>query len=323
MALTHIKGRNDIPIESVESGYLFEHDTTADVSLIFGPPNKDGDAPCLLARFHNSPTNFAMGSQNQNELFKDCLSRCENGGFERRRSGGSSGLVRYDKHLMRCLAVKGIFPRDARSIKLIQRDTVWECLYMSPFDAKNKDKVPKSVMWNRKHSNVPCNPAHPFVPVSVNYSPPVLGGKFKVDADIVEKFPFFYWFAEAKLLTAHILHYLQANGDIKYSVANEGCAKEMDHLAFAIDNFERGRLCSQSSHQQLTRRQHILLGVMQCNTFTMVTHPVGYHRDTFGGSMGNQKPSLENKTTFVNTSFQHSIGRGGNGDQFTFAILDW
>lgn len=64
---------------------------------------------------------------------------------------------------------------------------------------------------------------------------------------------------------------------------------------------------------------------MQCNTFTVVTHPVGYHRDYFKReSNGSKRPSLENKTTFTTTrKAGHSIGRGGNGYQYTWALLDW
>ena len=51
--IADVRGINDIPTESVCAGFIFEPDTTADVSFTFGPP-VDGVAYCLLARFHNS-----------------------------------------------------------------------------------------------------------------------------------------------------------------------------------------------------------------------------------------------------------------------------
>lgn len=317
-----VKGNNHIPTFCVKAGYLFEPDPTADVSIILGPPN-NGVAPCILVRFHNTPGNFHMSYEKQEQLYEACLSRCDRGGFERKRVGGSSGVVRYDKDLLDCLAVKGIFPRDPRSIKFIPKGHVWECLYMSPFDTQKEKKDE----WNRKHPGALCDRAHPFFPCMVEYSPPVKGGKFTVSADLVEDFPFFYWFAEAKLLAAYLLDFLSREGLVSYSVAPEACTTEFKHCEFATTSYSLGTLPSQTTHPHLSHREHILIGVMQCNTFTMVTHPVGYHQDNFAsngsGKKGDGLESLENKTTFINQSKQHSIGRGGNGVKYTWAILDW
>ena len=59
--------------------------------------------------------------------------------------------------------------------------------------------------------------------------------------------------------------------------------------------------------------------------FTIVTHPVGRHFDTFSDGA----PSLENRVCFGFNSAYHNFmgkryGRGGLGkDKFTFALLDW
>eukprot|EP00977_Amphora_coffeiformis_P026540 scaffold27668_cov167-Amphora_coffeaeformis.AAC.1 len=65
---------------------------------------------------------------------------------------------------------------------------------------------------------------------------------------------------------------------------------------------------------------------MQCNTFTVVTHPVGYHRDTFGKDkhkQHNSPDSLENKTCFYLPRQTGSFGRGGDQHNFVWALLDW
>lgn len=326
MKIADVRGMNDIPTESVCAGYLFEPDPTADVSFVFGPP-KDGVAFCLLARFHNTPGDHFMSDEKLMHLFNATLKKCKNGGFERKRMGGSSGLARWDRHLMDCLTVPNIFPRDPQKVMMIPMGNKWECLYISPFETvlKDVDGLTRVDRWNEEHPNAQCNDDHPFYPAKCDYSPPVLGGQLKMDADFVEEFPFLYWFAESKIITAHMLRYLCMYGTVEYNVVHEACNTEYEHLAIATADYYMGKLPSQCSHPSLTRRQHILIGVMQCNTFTMVTHPVGYHRDTFrrDGFTRSSPNSLENKTTFLHPRFQHSIGRGGNHDKFTWSLLDW
>ena len=56
------------------------------------------------------------------------------------------------------------------------------------------------------------------------------------------------------------------------------------------------------------------------NKHTIVTHPVGFHRDTFHANL----PSLENKVCFIHPRMNCSDGRGGAGQgHYVFALLDW
>ena len=66
--------------------------------------------------------------------------------------------------------------------------------------------------------------------------------------------------------------------------------------------------------------QEQIIEVSKMNNFTYVQHPVGYHIDTFK----KNKPVLENKICFVDTSVTNSTGRGGAGRcKFVWALLDW
>ena len=50
----------------------------------------------------------------------------------------------------------------------------------------------------------------------------------------------------------------------------------------------------------------------------MITHLVGMHENVFG----NNEESLENKVTFINTKYTHSMGPDGNGHKFTWILLN-
>ena len=176
----------------------------------------------------------------------------------------------------------------------------------------NKDK------WNNNYPHARIDDKHPFFPVSWKYQPPVRGGSFHVNAVMAVKHPFFFEFTEVKLKTAYIARHLHSFL-IKQKIATNAGQNEMDHCTFARLAYHTNQLSSQCTHPNLTKREHILLEVMMCNKFTIVTHPVGFHCDTFGGG----QESYENKATFKIEQCHRSIGRGGNGKHFTFALLDW
>ena len=68
----------------------------------------------------------------------------------------------------------------------------------------------------------------------------------------------------------------------------------------------RGRL-----HRKIT-------AFMELNSHTLVQHSVGYHVDHFDKG----EPTLENKVCYSLSGLK-GVGRGGDGEKFVFAILDW
>ena len=287
----------------------------------------------MLCRFHK-PKTLLKDQVTIDQLFRDVMVLAGKKGFECQRKGGSNGFTRYDRSFMTFLGTLGNFPRPAKNIVILQGKTQWECLYISANNNDDKEKVrkwnsenpsrrlrkTKVNKWNTKNPDCPINKAHPFFPVKWIYTPPVVGGSFSFPAELVPKYPFVFEFTELKLKTAYILDYLNCSG-ITQMIAPGAVHTEIDHLVTAMYNFQEGTIPSQCNEATagMTKRQHILFGIMCCNKFTVVTHPVGMHEDFFG----NNDESLENKITFICLLYAHTMGRGGNGHRFTWALLDW
>ena len=77
---------------------------------------------------------------------------------------------------MKFLATPGNFPHPARNIAILQGDTKWECLYISPNNLDNQAKINKwneanstgkiklarQDKWNHMHPDCPIDSNHPF-----------------------------------------------------------------------------------------------------------------------------------------------------------------
>ena len=254
--------------------------------------------------------------------------------MEVHRVGGSSGLTRYDRDWTNMISLDSLFPRRTKQIKLVRHETTWEGIYISPYtpkslemlDEHNKNnpelirQYSKKERWNAKNAGqASIDDEHPFMPVAFTYSPPVKGGKFQMPTETAMEFDFLIEFTELKLKAARMLLFLFQRGVTKEKVCPVACRNEIDHFTLAAARFEAGVLQSQQEHD-LSDRDHVLIALMQMNTFTLVQHPVGQHVDTFA----NGDEFLENKRTFVNPQQTgRRYGRGGNRHEFTWALLDW
>ena len=117
-------------------------------------------------------------------------------------------------------------------------------------------------------------------------------------------------FAELKIKAAIICTNLLAmTGLIIQPLAVEN---ELKTLASVLE-------CTDSS-PFLSHRQKVLNRFISKSHHTVVTNPVGFHRDVFDKG----KPILENKKCFVVPGLGNGCGRGGAGrDNFVVALLDW
>ena len=330
------KGSSDLNHNLIKASYIFEGPKVgADVTIIVGLPDESGEVPLLLMRFHHIPRSYVLNDDARQSLYEDLMKLSGKKGYDVARKGGSSGRARYDKHLLDFLKKKNVFPRPSRFVKLINHGLEWECLYITPYHWDNDKEGMKREIWNMRHPDAPIDEAHPFRAAQAFYAPPWPGGQVDMTAEIVTKYPFLYWFADVKLQSAYILQYLNGRSwrsarssrssltpesfDFRGMVAQEAAQVEINHLLLAVRDYHTNKLDTLKTHPSMSYRQHVLTQVMKLNTFTVVTHPVGNHKDHFHGGGA----SLENKTTFVYRRQQQSFGRGGNGGAFTWALLDW
>jgi hypothetical protein len=212
------------------------------------------------------------------------------GGLTCRRNGGSSGLVddMDSKTFFKLLNFPGAFPRKAYGVKFVKHKLYWRCHYISPYRQK------KGLSRTKK----------------IEYSPPHKGGVFKVDISLMEDFPFFFDFAEAKILAAIICK--QISSTTCLSVHPSAVQNELEAFREATSNPVRnlGDVRKSILARFILNAQH-----------TLVCHPVGNHRDFFKG----KKAQLENKKCFIVKGIDNGeIGRGGGGPfVLCFGIVDW
>ena len=105
-------------------------------------------------------------------LYSNLIRALPRNGREVKRMGGSSGICRKDNHFRGFFQTHGCFPRKGGGIICLpltplDRDnpTSWRCIYMSPY------KPYQSSM------------------VTVDYTPPVEGGKMKLNSNLLGQFP--------------------------------------------------------------------------------------------------------------------------------------
>ena len=203
------KGSSDLDPSLIDGAYIFDGPRDgANVKIIVGQPDNNGQAPLLLMRFHNVPRLYVMKDAEPQSLYEDLIKLSGKKGYEMTRKGRSSGRAHYDKHLLDFLKKKNVFPRPSRFVKLIDHGYQWECLYITPYYRETKKEGMKKEIWNICHPDAPINKTHPFRPAKAFYAPPWPGGQVKMTADLVTKYPFLHWFADVKLQSAYIIKYL-------------------------------------------------------------------------------------------------------------------
>ena len=297
--------------EMVREHFVFEPEPDADVSIVYGKTN-NGQAQLLLMRFHNVQT--LPDQKTVDKMYYTFRRRAGTKGWEANRKGGSSGFTSWSKDLMKFLDKRGHFPRRSKAVILIDCGTKWVCYYMSPCDKLSKKELETwnrenpgwpmeyaaAEEWNEKHPDCPIDDTHPFFPTKWEYTPPVEGGSFEVKAEDAMEFPFLFEFSESKLQAAYLLRYLNDYVLRGTSISCNAATAERIHLVSATADYLQGDLRTQSKYfkkkfpqyADMTMKQHIMIGVMTRNKFTLVTHPVGSHDDSFS----EDQFSLENKT---------------------------
>ena len=137
--------------------------------------------------------------------------------------------------------------------------------------------------------------------------PPVAGGSFHFPKMLLPEFPFVLEFTELKLKTAYIIEALQQASFVSQVIAPSCVQTEQEQFLSATYKYQTRKIPTQryKKYRFLKKRGHILFEIMCSNKFTIVTHPLGMHKDVFG------------------SMYTHSMERSSNGHEFTWALLDW
>ena len=314
------KGTNNPSLAELERGYLFSGTGprvkrfVPDITLIIGSDNGSKYGSILLCRFHKFQANLTTIEKTQ--LLSTAWNALDNRKHECRRTGGSSGIITTESasNIRKLMSISGSAPRCGLGTIWIQGTHTWFLYYMGTLEGVVK---------------------------TCKYTNPVPGGSFRLlRNEPIQSLSFLKMFISTKPLTAAIVVAIKerlgilvtpqaVNAELKNmeetrlvleSMKDESCPLPLD--LNAPTDLKKSYQLKEDGYYSVYNQNFI--------KYTLVLHPVGFHRDTFADGI----PSLENKVGFkIITSavpFFKSVaefpyGRGGGSEQepFVFAILDW
>lgn len=271
-----------------------------DVIILVTQKNEHGLQNLLLMRYFCFPIRQFNNEKKQwlfLKLFGDLKSK--NNGLERTRTGGSSGNTEYNKELFQLMKTCNSSPRFSSGVIWLRQQKFWKIFYRG-----TKDGLVKSF----------------------KYCAPKIGGQFDLDITLLTKYTFFREFLSTKPYSAVIIEALSLKRCVSPVAINEELKKMNAVHAFVFDdekdyeirNKEMGNALIQYYNQYSSKYNH----------YTLVTHPVGRHNDTFEDSntskLENRFCMHFNPKSISSKIISRPYGRGGNGvDSFVFAVLDW
>jgi len=261
---------------------------------ILGEPyNSDAYYHLIQLSFHGKSDLLPMIREDMDSLYNDLLKRAGNKGLEASRTGGSQGFCTNNKLFKDHLRRAGSFPRNANAMVIIILNSKRRCgyfgVYSCPYEQDGRVKT-----WF--------------------YNTPRVGGHQKLLHRQLQKFPFLTQFPSCRVETAQLLHH--RNNTMKHRLA---CPKSIESMIGEWNDAVGKQRIDQYKHSQgyyLAR---------DCR-LTLLSHPVGYHRDSFAHNRGDK---IENKILLIsqhrsNKKSTIAMGRGGCGPGvFVYALLDW
>ena len=132
--------------------------------------------------------------------------------------------------------------------------------------------------------------------------------------NMLRRSPFLFDYVEFKILSAIICTNLLAmTGLVIQPKAVDNELKKFSRVLPEV-------LADETKSPFLSKRHKVLHKFISLSRHTVVTHPVGYHRDVFDKG----EPILENKKCFIVPGIGTGCGRGGAGrNKCVVALLDW
>ena len=293
--ITGPKGSNQISENEIVNSYLFQRKRGCDISLIIGYNHGVRCGSILLLRFHSlrpDLTREVIGN-NARYMWKEMYSQLSinKKKMERRRSGGSSGLIQYNRMVMEMMATPNIGPRCSSGMMwLLNKDrTQFHMYYLSTKEGRQ---------------------------IEVIYTNPQIGGSFEMKDSLIAGNTLWQDFVMSKPLAAAVIVEIE-----KARCHFDGCPRNFricpEAINAELDHVKHTRSIIVSSQKS---DFYVNYSKLFCK-YTLVNHPVGRHFDVFA----NQKPSLENRICFSHSiDSSESYGRGGKGRKSkTFCVLDW
>ena len=113
-----LKGSNKISAEDATSVFYFSTKTMdeSDITIVIGYDYGQDVGSILLFRYHNHLKVPNLNDEQKRGIYNDIKLLLKNNGLERRRSGGSSGVLKYSEQLMKMMATSNSSPKQSKSV---------------------------------------------------------------------------------------------------------------------------------------------------------------------------------------------------------------
>jgi hypothetical protein len=316
------RGENNPTLAEINKCRVFNQEwekSGADVTIIVGKPIGNTQSKILLLmRFYHFDND--LNSLQVRQMTEDIYNILSHGGYEARRQGGSSGICRsYDKQMSTFVNVPGNIPRKGKGVKFLTTKLGWKLYYIRRCSGYMNKNGKEGQIHKKTHGGTVA---------MCLYTPPKRGGAFRMTKQLFHKYKFLFTeFARKKMFAVLILSEL--NMQIQpFAVENElslikKAREELGNYSSERNNtgskFDKIRI---EKSERGTKIEHARL-YYDYNKVTLITHPVGYHRDSYG--KGN-KQGFENRLCLVSADSKKNqgLGRGGAGpNKYVIALLDW
>ena len=245
-------------------------------TIIVGYNRNNTNGSLLLCRFNNlQPKISKRKKESVTNLLSDLLKQIDNGGYERRRIGGSSGLIGNSPYLKDLLRIRDSSPRiSSGTVFLMSSNRLkLHVMYISTRDGDLKYTY---------------------------YTNPQRGGSFRMSTGVLKKYNFLLDFASTKPLAGLIMYELfnrkkSLHPTVK-SVSSVACQEELRNLEYV--RFFLSQFVHKHSGKDISEEDKLSLFYDYYSSkflnYTLVMHPVGRHYDSFV----DKKSSLENRVCF-------------------------
>ena len=300
---THLR-HNEVTPECIKHSKILTHPKCVDVWIILARTNTMAkDHQLVNMRWRSNLNLKKWSNSNQVESFyNDLLNQLSTDGLDAKRVGGSNGYTTYNNtNILKLLQTKDAFVRKGKAIKVVKKDTKWNCYYLKGGKGKEADGSSK-IRTCREFTRY-------------SYSQPQTSGNFEMNSYILDKY---YDVIESMTIAKYnaplIIKAINSLLDFDIQPGAVGAAIEDIELAKSLSHHE----------EDLKKKRILLVRLLSMdNLYTLVAYPCNYHFDVFKEG----QYSLENKIcfSFIPSGINEGqTGRGGAGpEQYTFALLDW
>jgi hypothetical protein len=262
--------------------------------ILLGKTNIDKKLHLINARYSHIPSIAKMNNKKKNnnnkeqnklnkQLFKDGLTACGNGGFERIRCN-VGGEICFNKSFMKYLSDETKYPRKSKAVSYLKHPTNGKLLSFYI----NADKT-EAILWDK-------------------YTQPSRGGQFTMNDDLFNKYEVLHELTKYNYITALIMEEFNTKYGTVFGHVQENAVEQT--LKVLNDNLNELDYHELNNKHGDTKVLALLRSLSKHDANSLVAYPCAYHMDKY---QGNNSAGFECIThmTIHGLEAVYGVGRGG------------